>query len=222
MSLIAESCRSRKRVLDFLKGDGANLLLLSRNNTASVSKQEDTNTPILRTSSVSTDTSHDVEEKTTDCSNEVNDDTKRKNYEGMVDKAAVQVQENSAGLSQQEEQESMSLLPEQSEVPSPKAEDDGDSEGECDGEEITKANPENQIDIDTMGTSFVNDDTNQEQPTIDIQKSHHESSESDLSRELELMFRRASLDCVSQGLLPNSELQRPIESDCKQYFAKSA
>ena len=177
------------------------MLLLSRN-TLSVSS-----TPSLHTSSVSTGTSH-VEEKTTDCSNEVNNDTKMKNDEDYVDNGAAQgEEEDSVGLTQQEEQEVL-----------PQAEDDSDSEDECDGE-TTEANPENQIDIDTIGTSSVNNTT--QKPTIDIRKSHDESNESDLSKELEQMFRRASLDCV-QGLLPNSELQRPKESDFKQYFAKSA
>ena len=182
------------------------MLLLSRN-TLSVSKQDTSIAPSQRTSSLSTDTSH-VEEKTTDCSNEVNNDTKMKNDEDYVDnRASIKGQVVNAELSQQEEQESL-----------PQAEDESDSEDECDGE-TTDANPENQIDIDTIGTSSVNYTT--KQSTIDIQKSHDESSESDLSKELEQMFRRASLDCV-QGLLPNSELQRPKESDCKQCFAKSA
>ena len=152
------------------------MLLLSRN-TLSVSS-----TPSLRTSSVSTGTSH-VEEKTTDCSNEVNIDTKMKNDEDYVDNGAAQgEEEDSVGLTQQEEQEVL-----------PQAEDDSDSEDECDGE-TTEANPENQIDIDTIGTSSVNNTT--QKPTIDIRKSHDESNESDLSKELEQMFRRTSLDCV--------------------------
>ena len=169
-----ESCRSRKRVLDFLKGEGSNLLLLKQQMMERTQHQQgqedDTTLPSLRASTASTSTVSLPLQKGVDSA--------------VIETAAdtdINMQDQEVGMSYevQEEGEALLSLPRKA--------------------------------LSSSQSTKKDDQT-------EILKTHSHSS-SDGSKELEQMFRRASLDCTQVI----TGLTRPVQdSDCKQYIAKSA
>ena len=174
-----ESCRSRKRVLDFLKGEGSNLLLLKQQMMERTQHQQgqedDTTLPSLRASTASTST--------------VSLPLPRGEGDSAVIESAADIdintQDQEVGMSYEVQEEGEALLS-----------------------------------LPTLSGSAASSQSTKKYDQTEILKTHsHSSSGSDGSKELEQMFRRASLDCTQVI----TGLARPVQdSDCKQYIAKSA
>ena len=171
-----ESCRSRKRVLDFLKGEGSNLLLLKQQMMERTQHQQgqedDTTLPSLRASTASTSTVSLPLQKGVDSA--------------VIETAAdtdINMQDQEVGMSYEVQEEGEALLS-----------------------------------LPTLSGSAASSQSTKKDDQTEILKTHSHSS-SDGSKELEQLFRRASLDCTQVI----TGLARPVQdSDCKSYIAKSA
>lgn len=213
-----ESCRSRKKVLEFLKGEGSNLLLFRK----SLSPRA---TPGLRESSSNTAacSPHSEEEKEGLVGEDDDQDTflylARPDSKELDD--AIQSNQKSC---QQEQQESSSSLAHSASF----AWKVGDIESKCPSKDI----PEDQADCQSECSLSVDKQSNKD----------GKEAESGREEQLEQLFRRASLDCVndcthrvhrfslkfsqSGFALPGESItvmpSPPQEGDRKQFHARGA